>query len=272
MTAMDHRMSIDVGDAPFEKRRRASQVILVFFACTLALSEAYAQQPAETMNSRPSSSVGRVNIKNFVKVYIAADKLVYSLSYDYDFSTATSVYINGIGTVPAKGEFRYFTADTTLQFRDRADGNILKNIQLQETLVVAAKPPLNIIPNERDFEPGFRSFIWNPSRSLIERANAVLGNYFHYLPRVENSTTYLVTTFTPLQLQSQLQAIPAQLALLLSFPYDSRIGEYTFRVQELVQEGRPLSDEFRNTNNSTIIQAADNFVNKLIEEMRAQGS
>ena len=144
---------------------------------------------------------------------------------------------------------------------------------LTPTLVVAAKPPLNEIPGENQFTGGFRAFPWGLPASLQERADAVLGKYFHYLPLQNKDVTHLTTTFTPLQLSKKLSdsGVLAQVSLLITFPFNPAANKYEFHVQSLVKEGRALSDDLRATNNSEIVQAADSFVDGLVQEMKSQG-
>jgi hypothetical protein len=104
-----------------------------------------------------------------------------------------------------------------------------------------------------------------------ERANTVLGEYFHYLPRINNDVTFLATTFAPIPLQGVANGVLGQIALLFSFPYDVAASQYAFRVQSLVREGRALSDQFRATTNTAILSSGDRFVDKLVGEMKSIG-
>lgn len=99
----------------------------------------------------------------------------------------------------------------------------------------------------------------------------MLAKYFNYLPHENNKLTYLATTYIQLRLNKKLtdRGVQAQLALLLSFPYDPAAGMYSFHVQYLANEGRALSDELRPTNNGEIIGAAKDFVDKIVAEMKA---
>jgi hypothetical protein len=212
-----------------------------------------------------------VQVKGVVKVFIAKNIPAFLLEYDYDFPEHPTVYIAGLGTVPGKGNFRYFSTGKTLEFRDDKSGALLVEVPLKETVIVAAKPPLNEIPNQAQFPPSFQSFPWETPSSLPEIANTVLGKHFHYLPQQGDSKTFLATTFTPLSLHDVPHGVLGQVALLFSFPYDSSSNKYFFHVQSIVQEGRSHSDEFRPTSNYTIHQAANNFIADLVKEMKMAG-
>ncbi len=97
-----------------------------------------------------------------------------------------------------------------------------------------------------------------------------VAKYFIY-SRQNNKLTYLATTYTPLPLNKKLadDGVFAELALLLSFPYDPASGKYSFHVQYSTKEGRALSDELRQTDNPEILQAANNFVDKIVAAMKA---
>jgi len=221
---------------------------------------------ASTGSAQSSSGI---KVKSVVKVLLAKDTAGYSVAYDYDFPQQRAVFIKGVGTVAAKGAFSYLCRDNRLEVRDPDTGSVLLQTELSETVVAAARPPLNEIPSETEFPREFQSFPWDSPKSLPERSNAVLNKYFRYLPREDKGTTYLITTFTPLPLQDAPAGTKARLALLLSFPYEASAAGYTFHVQSLVKEGRDLSDNFRPPTSKNIVPAADTFVRSLIGEMKA---
>ena len=191
------------------------------------------------------------------------------VSYSYDFGGADRIYVENLGIVPAKGSYHHLVPGSELAFWDADKRTILKRAALVETVSVAAKPPLNEVPTSDEFPSSYRSFPWQPSRSLQERANTVLGKYFNYLPRADNQVTYLSTTYAPLQLASDMtrRGVVAQVSLLLSFPHDVAPDKYVFRVHVLTKEGRALSDEMRATTNANVVNAANKFVDDLVAEL-----
>jgi hypothetical protein len=88
------------------------------------------------------------------------------------------------------------------------------------------------------------------------------------MPRDDSKVSYLVTTFTPLQVDKLPSGSSAQIALLISFPHDVTVGKYWFRVYSLLEEGRTLSDERRPTSNELIQRAGGKFVDQLISDFR----
>jgi hypothetical protein len=211
-----------------------------------------------------------IKVVTVVKVFIAKDLPAYSVTYNYDFPQQSAVFVKGLGTVPPKGKLSYLSRDNQLEIRDPT-GGLLVRTDLAPTIVAAAAPPLNMIPSEREFPDEFQAFPWDSRKSLLVSSNAVLNRYFRYLPREDKGRTFLVTTFTPLQLQNASAGIRGRMALLLSFPYDPAAGGYTFHVQSLVKEGRDLSDALRPPTDKSIVPAADTFVRNLIGQLTGEG-
>jgi hypothetical protein len=218
------------------------------------------------------ATAAKVNLRSVVKVFLTNNIPGYSIAYEYDFPQRRSVYIKGFGTVPAKGSFRYLTSATQLEIRDSPEGQVLAQVPLHPTVIVAARAPLLPTPEVADFPADFKTFVWESPKTLQERAEIVLNKYFHLAPNsdCEKGTVYVRTTYTPLELQNSPVGVTAQVALLLSFPCDPGSGKYSFQVKSRVMEGRTHSDEFRSTKDSDIVRAADNFVQSLVEEMKGR--
>ncbi len=215
----------------------------------------------------PGSTLAALSI---VKIRVNPDTPAFSIAFDYNFPGRSYVHIVGLGIVPAKGRFRYLSLARSIEFRDVVNGDRLGTLPLIETAIVAAKPPLNEVPSESQFPEQFRSFQWESSDSFHVHADAVLGRYFRYLPSERNHTTYIVTTFAPLQLQNLPSGVLGQVALLLSFPYNKNSGSYSFHIQSLVREGRTHSEEYRPTSRAEIIRASDKLVDGLVTELQGR--
>lgn len=209
-----------------------------------------------------------VQVISAVKVMVAKTTPALRVAYRYEFHGKQTVYIRGLGMVAARGEYEYLTRDASLQVRDAPDGAILADVPIKETVVVAAKAPLNYVPPQQEFPAAFRSEVWSSAASLQDRVNAVLRKYFSYMPSDDNKVNYVATTFTPLQVDKLPAGATAQLALLISFPHDAAANRYSFRVHSLVEEGRLLSDDTRPTSNPNIQKSADRFVDQLINEIK----
>jgi hypothetical protein len=212
---------------------------------------------------------GRVEILSCVKVLIERDKPAYLISFEYDFPNRSVVHLKGLGQVAAKGSFQYLSEDKELEFSEVGTKEVLVRVPINETIIVAAKPPLNQVPGENEFPPARRTYTWESPRALQERANAVLGKYFNYVPRESKDTTFLATTFTPIPLKGVPDGVLGEIALLITFPSGAGEKAFSFDVRSLIKEGRTLSDEFRPTSNRTIVDSAKDFVDSLVKEMKA---
>jgi len=241
--------------------------------CVGALGASLASgQTSATLPPESGATPAKVNLRSVVKVFLANDTPGYSIAYEYDFPQRRSVYIKGFGTVPAKGSFRYLTPDTQLEFRDSPAGQVLARVPLQQTIIVAAKPPLLPTPEVKDFPDDSQMFVWESPKTLQERADTVLNKYFHLAPNsdCEKGTVFLRTTYTPLELKNSPVGVTAQVALLLSFPCDPASGKYFFQVKSRVMEGRTHSDEFRPTRDPDLVRAADSLIQSLVAEMKVR--
>lgn len=231
---------------------------------------AAAQDPDAKLHHGSDVAVDRVDVSSVVKIFLAQDTPGYAIVYQYDFPDRDWVYIKGLGTVRAKGSFRYLTMDKHIEVRDRPAGEILATVPLQETVVVAAKPPLLSTPQLEDFPRDFQTFNWDSAKTLQERAQTVLNKYFHLVPSDEcdKEVAHMRTTFTPLDLKDMSTGVTAQLALMLSYPCSPKTGKYAFQIQSRVMEGRTHSGEFRPTNDPGIVHLADTFVQGLVAAMK----
>ena len=237
----------------------------------LGLSLATAQDNASArLHPRSDAAPGKVDVKSVVKVFLAKDTPGYLIVYDYDFPKRDWVYIKGLGTVPAKGSFRYLTTDKQIEVRDKPAGKTLASVPLQETVIVAAKPPLLSTPQLEDFPRDSQSFNWDSPKTLQERAQTVLNTYFHLVPNdeCEKDVAHIRTTFTPLDTKDMPTGVTAQIALLLSFPCSPKTSKYAFQIQSRVMEGRTHSDIFRPTSDPTVVHLADTFVKGLVTAMK----
>ena len=211
-----------------------------------------------------------VTIKQAVAIFVAPDRRALSIEYDYSFPDRDMVRITDIGIVPAKGSFKYITENSSLVFSDTKDARPILTVQLRETAQVAAKPPLDKIPDEGKFSMAGREFRWGSKDSLQLALNTILSKHVEYRPSEVDGVTQFVTTFAPITASDGNNQLIGQVAMLLSFPYDKDTTGFMIRVRTLVQEGRRKSDKFENTSNPAILKAANDFVDKIMAELGTQ--
>lgn len=242
-------------------------VVVVFCSTTLFTQ---VQHDVASASGQKDGLAGNVDVSSVVKIFVATGTPGYIIAYNYDFPRRSSVYIKGLGTAAAKGSFSYVTTDRNLEFRDSPNGKILSSQTLQETVVVAARPPLLPTPSADDFPKEYQSFTWDSQKTLQERAQTVANKYFHLAADgdCDKGESHLRTTYTPLEMKNASSGVTAQVAVLISYPCDPKVGSYPFKVQSLVMEGRTHSDTFKHTDDPDVVHAGDVFVQNLIVEMK----
>jgi len=212
------------------------------------------------------------------------ESFVYLIEYQYEFhDLRTNVYINGLGKVPAKGSFAYLSRELELPFVDADTGKIIATVPLRPTDSIATGVNLggNLTPGHQfasvelpsvtQFPAAFRAYIWESQASLQAQANAVLAKRgFFYQPYDYNGVTYFPTTAARFPVDKLQDGAFAAVALLISFPYDRSTEKYWFHIQSLVLEDRTHSQDPRLTNNPFIKEAAGNYIDKLVAEMRTE--
>ena len=93
------------------------------------------------------------------------------------------MYIRGLGMMDAKGDLKYWTPDSAVEFREAPYGDLIVTVPLEETITFGGPPGVDVdIPEESDFFPVMREGRWmdHDSAALFhDTAVAVLGNIFH---------------------------------------------------------------------------------------------
>ncbi len=195
---------------------------------------------------------------------------VYSVSYSYRFQNVAGVVVEGLGRVAPSGQLRYLSPSRNVKFRAADTGAPLASLSLEETVFVASRTPVADLPRQSDF----------PSQSEIEMATIpapvfrssifqVLNRYFQCMPRDDGSVSYIWTTYTPLQIENGPKNVLGRIAVQISFPFEQRPNGFQFRIQALVREGRPQSEEWRSAETQAVVDAGNGFVKKLARELAA---
>jgi hypothetical protein len=245
----------------------AATVVLFFFAAHALIAERVADKPIDA--TAPDAPVHLLSAQ---PVYVAEGVKGHEVAYKFEFRDRSLVYIKALGTVPAKGSFRYLTTEDQIAFLAGPEGPSLAMIKIAATIQVAAQPPLNEVASLAQFPRAYRSYPWASATPLISVANDVLQLYFRYEPQNTNGLTQLVTTFTPLVDPNHRDGVLADAALLVSFPYDHPSDNtgalFDFHVQTFVREGRKKSPDFRATEDRALNMAADQLIASIVADMR----
>lgn len=208
-----------------------------------------------------------VSVTLVKEVLTSQETKLYDVAYNYEFKERTSVYIKGLGVVQPRGQFKYLTPDLELEFRAAADGQVITKVPLEITLVTAGSP-LTDAPDENEFPSDWKSGTWNSTASYPERVTAVLNRHTTLRVLSIGQVNTYVTRYIP------LSGLPnhrfAQVAVVVSHPFDAGANGFTFRVRYLGRERRSGTDWRALT--SELTPHADLFVNNLIAEIQAAGS
>lgn len=220
-----------------------------------------------------------VTVATVLERTTAENRVVYQITYSYEFKGRSSVYVKGIGSVPPKGEFSYMTSEPLLEFRESAAGAVITVVQLEETIRTMGSDSTEF-PEESRFPAFFRSGSWTPPTTFPGAASSVIQKYFPsgYNARQTGQVSYLVTTYRNLEIPNPgsdvaIQNLRSQIAIILSQPYDSAGNRFNYHIQFVARDRPRMSSTWRygDDRNSATITAAQEFINKLVTEMNAAG-
>jgi len=221
----------------------------------------------------PNQSHGRdydVLVERAIKVN-AGDSLVYAITASFQFKNRDSVFVKDLGLVPARSRYSYLASSRTIEFREADSGRLIVSVPVEETVQVAtATAPRLDFPRESDFPSAFRTYAVSASATkLRDVVYQTLQASFQIEPRDDNHLTRVTTSYQSLPMRNGPRNITGQIALRVSFPFDESTGQLHYRVQQSIREGRSSSDDWRQPTTAEVIQAADSFVQNLVESLNA---
>jgi hypothetical protein len=189
------------------------------------------------------------------------------VAYDYDFVGKKSIYIRGLGNVPGRGSFDYFTPESSLEFRESIEGPVLLTIPLLPTEVAMGAEHLDF-PRPRDFGD-FLTGTWKKSEALFKpHMVSVIDKYFieGKLAMQVDSIDYVITSYRTLPTTDP--NLLAYVVVSISRPYDtSRLG-FDFHLSYLAREKRKLSDTPSDKLSKKSKDAVDLFIGTLMTELK----
>jgi hypothetical protein len=213
-----------------------------------------------------------VDVQSVIAKNTSQNKVVYAIRYTYEFKGRNAVYVNGIGTVPAKGKFSYLTSVQHLEFRESATGTAIVTVPLEETTITMGSDSTDL-PKEGDFPQAFRSDNWTPSATFPEAALKVIQKYFPsgYAAHQNGQTNYYVTTYRNLQVTNR--QLRSQIAVAISQPYDISGDKFAYHIQFIARDHPRLSNDWRygDDRDQETLTAAEGFINQLISELDTSG-
>lgn len=237
------------------------------------------EQDAPKVTNKAQGPNYSVNVSKVVERTTPENTVVYQISYSYEFKGRSAVYVKGLGTVPAKGQFSYMVPEPQLEFRESATGPVIATVQLEETFRTQGSESTEF-PEEAKFPAFFRSDIWSPPATFPAAAIKVINKYF---PSGHNSKqtgqlNYYITTFRNLLVpnpnnDSNIRNLRSQIAIILSQPYDSANDRFTYHIQFVARDRPRMSTTWRygDDRSQATITAAQEFINGLIGELATTG-
>jgi hypothetical protein len=228
--------------------------MFMFVTCLLVglVSRGYSQTP--------------VQMESWAVTSARTGSPLYSLSYSYDFKTKESVYVKGLGPVPPTGKFSYVTPESSLT---------IHNADFSKVLYSATPPAVPggftiEVADESAFSSAGRDQRWSQQRSFVQTATDVLNNQgFIYLPYERSPLYFLRTSYVTLG--KLPRHIKAQVAVLLSQPYNPQQKEFSFRVQIAVRERLAKEEKWTAPSDETL-QTSERWLEELIKKLVQAGS
>lgn len=181
-------------------------------------------------------SAGEVRIITAAEVP-AEDGVIYRVAYQYDFPERKTVYIDGVGTVPASGKLSYLTSGDAIQFRESFGGQTLRSVRIEDPVQLMGGETIDL-PKESDFPEAYRQGHWAGERPFGAGAISVLDRFFPsgyraYRRADRQEFLTMFATLPPVQ-----GGVRAQVAVLVSSAANGDPHNLTFTVQYTARERR----------------------------------
>lgn len=206
----------------------------------------------------------RVKVDTVQPVRTSEGQLLFRLSYNYQFKKHRAINIKGVGTVPGSGKGKHLFAGEYLEFWDTS-GRLLVKIKLKPN-----KPPSEggglDLPQENEFV-NFLSDTAHDPIAFLPKALQKLNDWFPtgYTIRQKDRVTSLVTTYR------DVEGLPAnlrgQIAIQLSYPYDSTSNQFFFRVYVITRQRPKKSADWVSPTPETQ-KVFNDFAIKLVREFK----
>ncbi|MEN3333254.1 MAG: hypothetical protein V7641_2619 [Blastocatellia bacterium] len=215
---------------------------------------------------------GAVKIEAVVQTHRTHDRtVIYKVNYSYEFKGLDSVYIEGFGSVPAKGRFTYFTEDSNIRFKESAQGRILTVISLLGSEVNTSSTTEADFPEESQFTLTYRSGLWPYSSSFQKAINKVINQSFPsgYKAFEANNINYYQTTYV--SLRDLPENLIAEIAVLFSHPYEVKARQFAFHIQFVAREKRVQSGRWRYELSQETQTSSERFIDEFIKKLSEEG-
>jgi hypothetical protein len=243
---------------PFETLRCGSALptLIGLVACVLA---------ALPSPARAQSSTARVKVSTLVEVP-APEGPLYRVTYQYEFPERDTVFIDGIGTMPAHGELTYLLSAKSVRFLDAFGGRLLHTEPLEDPVRLMGGDTADL-PREADFPEAYRQGRWAGTRLFADVVISVLDQYFPrgYRAYRRSDRQNFLTMFATLPPVSD--RVTAAVAVLVSAPADANPNDVVFTLQFQGRERRSHT-EWRNELGGDTEAAVQKFIREVLAALQ----
>src|SRR5207247_4585365 len=162
----------------------------------------------------------KVKVKSVVEKTTPDDKVVYDVSYSYEFKGRATVWVDGLGAIPIKVKFNYMTSDNKIEFRESANGPLIAGVGLEETSKINSGDGSTDLPKDSEFPAFFRSSTWTSPPVFSDAVVSVIQSFFvsGYNVKQESTISYYITTYRRLDVSDR--NLRSQIAVRISLPYE----------------------------------------------------
>jgi hypothetical protein len=214
------------------------------------------------------NSVGKITWLGKAKTSEGAS--IYKVSYEYDFGDSKVLYIKGLGKVPGKGKFTYFTYEPTIEFRESAWGPVLAVAQSSSTTPALDATVDVPLPSDFSQPPQGRDARWDSKRPFPEIVTETAsGNKLQAYAYEQDGVAYLTTCYTVVP--GLPPSMVGHVALRISHPHrKGTAGDATwYRIEFASRERRIKETKWVSPARSQEMQAATNrYVDWFITELQ----
>jgi hypothetical protein len=191
-------------------------------------------------------------------------RLLFRISYRYNFKDRQTIKIKGVGLVPANGNHTRLFEGQYLDFED-ISGNLIVRVRLKPNKKAPESGALDL-PKESEFV-NFLSDTSQDPVGFLPKTFQKLNNWFPggYVVRQEGQVTSLVTVYR------EVEGLPAnlrgQIAIRLSYPYDPNNGKFFFRVYTVIRQRPKKSADWLSATPATQ-KVFDVFAKQLLNDLK----
>jgi hypothetical protein len=192
----------------------------------------------------------------------------FLVSYRYDFRNQQSVELEGIGEVPAKGEFSHILFSPTLTFKP-VRGGLPVTVEIKATRRPEGGSGLLEMPAEGDFGSAALNETRTTAANFFESVSRLFNREFISGYRVNQvgGTNQYVTTFRALQ--GVPENLRAEIAVMVSHSTATSVPPVPFRLQYLVRQ-KPKRSEKWDYGIQGLEQQVNPFVTGLLARLKTE--